>query len=103
MGNRKEWSDWAEEVGEICQTQIKHITKIINENASSKKALDKFIEELKATLNGNITQDAVIEMLGQHVVIKPVLQALFKEYPFAEQNPISKALTEMLDKLDKRV
>lgn len=42
-------------------------------------------------------------MLGQHVVIKPVLQALFKEYPFAEQNPISKALTEMLDKLDKRV
>ena len=102
VGNRKEWSDWAEEVGEICQTQIKHITKIINENSSSKKALDKFIEELKATLNGNITQDAVIEMLGQHVVIKPVLQALFKEYPFAEQNPISKALTEMLDKLDKK-
>ena len=102
VGNRKEWSDWAEEVGEICQTQIKHITKIVNENASSKKALDKFIEELKATLNGNITQDAVIEMLGQHVVIKPVLQALFKEYPFAEQNPISKALTEMLDKLDKK-
>ena len=102
VGNRKEWSDWAEEVGEICQTQIKHITKIVNENASSKKALDKFTEELKATLNGNITQDAVIEMLGQHVVIKPVLQALFKEYPFAEQNPISKALTEMLDKLDKK-
>ena len=102
VGNRKEWSDWAEEVGEICQTQIKHITKIINENSSSKKALDKFTEELKATLNGNITQDAVIEMLGQHVVIKPVLQALFKEYPFAEQNPISKALTEMLDKLDKK-
>lgn len=102
VGNRKEWSDWAEEVGEICQTQIKHINKIVNENASSKKALDKFTEELKATLNGNITQDAVIEMLGQHVVIKPVLQALFKEYPFAEQNPISKALTEMLDKLDKK-
>lgn len=102
VGNRKEWSDWAEEVGEICQTQIKHITKIINENSSSKKALDKFTEELKATLNGNITQDAVIEMLGQHVVIKPVLQALFKEYPFAEKNPISKALTEMLDKLDKK-
>ena len=102
VGNRKEWSDWAEEVGEICQTQIKHINKIVNENVSSKKALDKFTEELKATLNGNITQDAVIEMLGQHVVIKPVLQALFKEYPFAEQNPISKALTEMLDKLDKK-
>lgn len=40
-------------------------------------------------------------MLGQHVVIKPVLEALFKEYPFADENPISKAMTEMLSKLDK--
>ena len=57
--------------------------------------------ELKATLNGELTEDAVIEMLGQHVVIKPVLEAIFKEYPFADQNPISKAMTGMLEKLDK--
>lgn len=101
VGNRKEWSDWAEDVGEICQSQIKHIKKIVNESASSKKALVKFIEELKATLNGELTEDSVIEMLGQHVVIKPVLEALFKEYPFADQNPISKAMTQMLSKLDK--
>lgn len=101
VGNRYEWSDWAEEVGEICQTQIKHIKKVVNESAKSKKALENFIEELKATLNGELTEDSVIEMLGQHVVIKPVLEALFKEYPFADENPISKAMTEMLSKLDK--
>lgn len=68
---------------------------------ASQKALDNFMKELKATLNGELTQDAVIEMLGQHVVIKPVLEAIFDDYPFAEENPISKAMTGMLEKLDK--
>lgn len=35
------------------------------------------------------------------LLLKPVLEALFKEYPFADENPISKAMTEMLSKLDK--
>lgn len=100
VGNRREWEDWATDVGQICQTQIKHIKKIIESDPSSQKALDSFMKELKTTLNGELTQDAVIEMLGQHVVIKPVLEAIFDDYPFAEENPISKAMTEMLEKLD---
>lgn len=101
VGNRREWEDWAEDVGQICQTQIKHIQKIVEKDPASQKALDNFMKELKATLNGELTQDAVIEMLGQHVVIKPVLEAIFDDYPFAEKNPISKAMTGMLEKLDK--
>ena len=101
VGNRREWEDWAEDVGQICQTQIKHIQKIVEKDTASQKALDNFMKELKATLNGELTQDAVIEMLGQHVVIKPVLEAIFDDYPFAEENPISKAMTGMLEKLDK--
>lgn len=101
VGNRREWEDWAEDVGQICQTQIKHIQKIVEKDPASQKALDNFMKELKATLNGELTQDAVIEMLGQHVVIKPVLEAIFDDYPFAEENPISKAMTGMLEKLDK--
>lgn len=101
VGNRREWSDWAEDVGEICQAQIKHIKKVIDGNKNSQKALADFTQELKATLNGELDEDSVIEMLGQHVVIKPVLAALFKEYPFADENPISKAMTEILSKLDQ--
>ena len=101
VGNRREWQDWAEDVGQICQNQIKHIRKIVNDDPISQKELANFMSELKSTLNGELTEDSVIEMLGQHVVIKPVLEAIFKEYPFAEQNPISKAMTTMLEKLDK--
>ncbi len=101
VGNRREWEEWAEDVGQICQTQIGHIRKIIRENPASRKELASFMKELKATLNGELTEDGVIEMLGQHVVIRPVIAAVFDEYPFADQNPISKAMTQMLDRLDQ--
>ncbi|WP_274967723.1 type ISP restriction/modification enzyme [Succinimonas amylolytica] len=101
VGNRREWEDWAEDVAEICKTQINHIKDIVKNSPESRKALEEFRNEIKTTLNGQISEDAVIEMIGQHIVIKPVLAAIFKEYPFAEQNPISKAMSEMLSKLDK--
>ncbi len=102
VGNRMKWEDWVEDVGEICQTQINHIKKIVQKDPSSRQALNEFKAELGRTLNGEPDDDAVIEMLGQHVIIKPVLDALFDAYPFAEQNPISRAMTQVLDKLDKQ-
>lgn len=39
-------------------------------------------------------------MLAQHIVTKPVFDALFKDYDFAAHNPVSKAMQRMLDILD---
>lgn len=100
VGNRREWEDWAEDVGQICQEQIKHINKVLAESEPSKKAFEGFKSELKNTLNGELTDDEVVEMLGQHVVTKPILDAFFGDYPFSAMNPIAKAMTEMVEKLD---
>ena len=40
-------------------------------------------------------------MLSQHIVIKPVLDALFPNYPFTERNVIACSMTRMLDQLDQ--
>lgn len=103
VGNRHELSDWAESVGEVCQTLAVHIKKIVNDPQKTKarEALERFAAELKATLNGELTEEGIIEMLSQHVVIKPVLDELFREYAFADLNPISKAMTEVLTELDE--
>ena len=45
-------------------------------------------------------QNVSIEMLAQHIVIKPVLDELFRGFPFTEQNPIARGLSDMLQKLD---
>ncbi len=110
VGNRREWADWAEDVGKICQLQVKHIREVLGnpENEKSRKAFANFQKELKATLNGNLDEDEVIEMLGQHVVTQPILDALFTVtngeqiiYEFSKQNPIALAMTTMIDALDK--
>lgn len=103
VGNRREWEDWAKDVGQICQNQIDHIRQLINrpENVSSRKALEDFSRELKATLHGDLTETEVINMLGQHIVTKPIMDALFNEYDFMDKNPISQAMSKMLEALDK--
>lgn len=101
VGNRREWEEWAEDVGEICQEQIKHIQKVLDESPDSQKAFEGFRTELKETLNGELSDDEIVEMLGQHIVTKPILDAVFGDFPFAEKNPISKAMGEMLESLDK--
>lgn len=101
VGNRREWEEWAEDVGEICQEQIEHIHKVLETSPASQKAFEGFRTELKETLNGELSDDEIVEMIGQHIVTKPILDAVFGDFPFAEKNPISKAMGEMLEKLDK--
>ena len=107
VGNRREWADWAEDVADICQEQIKHINTAITEDKTgeAKAAIARYEKELRATLNDGISRDAIIEMLAQHVVIKPVMDALFsaEEYPFTEKNPIAAAMSAMMETLDKGV
>ena len=43
----------------------------------SREAFESFKKELKATLNDSLTDDEIVEMLGQHVVTQPILDALF--------------------------
>ena len=102
LGKRKEWEEWAEDVGHICTRQVEHIKAVLanSDAADLKQAFAKFKQELTAAMSRNLDDDEIIEMLAQHIVIKPVLDELFREYPFTEHNPIAKALTQMLERLD---
>ena len=104
VGNRREWADWAGEVGEICRAQGENIRKALDPsdpaNAESIRKFRRFKAEIARALNDNADDDVVIDMLSQHIVIRPVISALFSDYPFAEKNPISSAMTAMLEALD---
>ena len=39
-------------------------------------------------------------MLAQHLITRPVFEALFENYSFAEQNPVSRAMQKILDRLE---
>ena len=102
MGNRREWEDWAQDVGEICSRQVEHIKAMVGDDASpeNRKAFADFKTELAAATRVKLSDDDVVEMLAQHIVIKPVLDELFRGYPFTEKNAIASAMTKMLERLD---
>lgn len=102
-GNRNHWGDWANDIAKIANTHITRITTIVQNPANTKeqKAFAEFANELRDDLNDNITDAEVIEMLAQHLITKPVFDALFSNYNFTDHNPMSKAMQGVLDVLQE--
>jgi predicted helicase len=102
-GNRLHWEEWANDIAKIARTHIDRITHIIENPANQKEqqAFKAFADELRDDLNDAITDGEVIEMLAQHLITKPVFDALFKDYSFASHNPVSLAMQQVLDMLQE--
>lgn len=102
-GNRLHWEQWANDIAKIANTHISRITAIVQDpaNSAEKAAFDAFAEELRDDLNDAISDAEVIEMLAQHLITKPVFDALFKDYSFASRNPVSLAMQSVLEILQE--
>jgi predicted helicase len=102
-GNRRHWEEWANDIAKIADTHILRIKTIVEDpnNAKEAAAFNRFVEELRDDLNEAITPEEVIEMLAQHLITKPVFDALFKDHSFATNNPVSLAMQEVLDVLNE--
>ncbi|MDP3345273.1 MAG: type ISP restriction/modification enzyme [Hydrogenophaga sp.] len=103
VGNRHHWEDWANDIAKIARTHIDRITGIVGDpaNAKERAAFNTFAGELRDDLNGSISDGEVIEMLAQHLITKPVFDALFEDYSFAQHNPMSLAMQGVLDVLQE--
>ena len=102
-GNRNHWEDWAKDIAKIAKTHIARITAIVG-NPDNKReviAFRGFARELRDDLNESISHADVIEMLAQHLITKPVFDALFKDYSFASHNPVSQAMQKISDILQE--
>jgi predicted helicase len=102
-GNRLYWDEWATDIARIAQTNISRITAILakQENTAEIAAFNSFLKELQDDLNDSITRDEAIEMLAQHIITKPVFDALFEGYSFTQHNPVSIAMQGVLEVLNE--
>lgn len=102
-GNRHHWEDWANDIAKIARTHIDRIQGILEnpEYTSERAAFEAFATELRDDLNDSISDGEIIEMLAQHLITKPVFDALFESYSFAQHNPMSKAMQDVLDALNE--
>jgi predicted helicase/uncharacterized protein (DUF433 family) len=100
VGERGYWEQWAKSVADIATKQTLRITKLIAEDEKHQKAFDEFLRGLHKNINPSISQNEAIEMLSQHIITKPVFDALFENYSFVQNNPMSQSMQKMLDLLE---
>lgn len=99
-GDKIYWEKWATEVTDLAKLHIKTINELLESNENTRKAFNSFLYILRANLNNDITQDDAIEMISQHLITKPIFEALFSTYSFVNNNPVSKAIQEVLNNMD---
>ena len=103
-GNRHHWEDWAGDIAKIARTHIDSINAILENPANEAEctAFEAFAAELRDDLNNAVSDEEIVEMLAQHMITKPVFDALFSDYSFAEHNPMSRAMQKVLDLLQQK-
>ena len=100
-GDRRYWETWANDVAEIAESHVSRIKALLESPEDKhRQAFDEFLEGLQENLNPSISQDDAIEMLSQHLITKPVFDALFEDYPFSQSNPVSQVMQGMVDLLE---
>ena len=99
-GKRDYWENWANDIARIAQTHITRLTGLLeNKDGREYKAFAEFLQSLRDDLNESISEQDAIEMLAQHIITKPVFDALFEGYNFTQHNPVSKAMQTVLEAL----
>ncbi|MFJ4266275.1 DEAD/DEAH box helicase [Paenarthrobacter nicotinovorans] len=102
VGDRRYWESWAKDVKDIADRHVLRIKSILDgEDQRPREEFSVFLQGLRGNLNDSITESDAIDMLSQHLITKPVFEALFEGYSFAASNPVSQVMDSMVDILEK--
>ncbi len=102
VGERRYWETWARDVADIAQAHITRIKGLLADpDSPPAREFGEFVRGLRGNLNESITEDEAIEMLAQHLITRPIFEALFSGYDFATHNPVAQTMELMLKSLDE--
>ena len=98
-GDRKYWESWAKDVADIFQRVVVRIENLLDnpDNDVLHDWFNAFHAELQGAINPSVTWNDAIDMMAQHILTRPVFEALFEDYDFASGNPVSIALDKLRD------
>ncbi|MCR4372491.1 DEAD/DEAH box helicase [Bacillus amyloliquefaciens] len=102
VGDRRYLENWSADVAKIAQRQINWIqNKLKDKKDPITIEFQKFVSSLQHNINESIEENQAAEMLSQHLITKPVFEALFDEYSFVNNNPVSSAMENIVKELEK--
>lgn len=98
VGNRLYWDDWSKDIADIASRYISLINRLLDDPAH-KDVFNRFVKALQQILNPSINASQAVEMLAQHIITKPLFDAMFDDQQFTSKNPVSRAMQAVLDAL----
>lgn len=101
VGNRKYWSEWASDVADIATALVSRIEATLDgASRQVRREFRRFHKGLQDNLNEGLTEADAVSMLAQHMLTKPVFDALFAGHEFAAHNPVSQVMDQMVRVLE---
>lgn len=100
VGDKMYWENWGRSIGEIAKKFMDRIELLIKENENAHKYFEDFIGGLHKNINDSITEEEAVGMLAQHMITRPVFDALFSEYQFVNNNAVSRSMQDMIEVLE---
>lgn len=99
VGERAYLETWAKDVASVTIRLERHIADALQHEGEygqrTRKAFADFLAALRSIINPSITEEEALSMLVQHIVTKPIFDAIFDEYEFLKENPIARSFDSL--------
>ena len=99
VGDRMYWPAWSKKVGDVAARFVERISAMLAQGRHAAE-MDAFVAQLRESVNPSIGRQDAVTFLAQHLVTRPVFDALFTDYDFVANNPVSRAMNRMVELLE---
>ena len=100
VGDTLYWIQWAYKVSDIVERHTRRIAELISVDGEHKRDFDDFLDNLRKNLNPAVSAEDAMDMLAQQLATRPIFEGLFENYSFVNNNPVSVAMQNILNKLE---
>ena len=101
LGDREYWGSFAKNIAKIVPILELRIKELLKSDEKVKKEIEKFLKALRDNINSSITEQDAITMLIQHIITRPIFEAIFPNGEFKLKNIVSKSMERVYDKLER--
>lgn len=99
VGDRRYLEMWGKDVTNVSARIETHVQEALTRPGDFgdrvRKEFSQFVKALHAIINPSVTEDDARALLVQHIVTKPIFDALFGEYTFLKENPVAQGLDQI--------
>ncbi len=107
VGDRQYWDRWGKDIARIASTLEIRIKECIpahgtvngTDRTKIRLKFDELLQSMRATTNDALSESGAISIIAQHMITEPVFQALFRDYDFANSNPVARSLNHFVTAL----